>query len=75
MRIAYLGYLTNRTDVVFRVSDGLHEYGLGFFIDSRADFRGVIGSDKLDCNPVFFEKHYATKNCQLWDTRGGRAGI
>lgn len=73
MQIAYLSYLTNRTDVVLGVSYGLHEYSLGFFIDSRADFRGVIGSDKLDHNPVFFEKHYATLNCQLWKTRGGRA--
>ena len=70
IQIAYLSYLTNRTDVVLGVSNGLHIYSLGLLIDSRGKFRGVIGGDKLDCNPVFFEKHYITKNCQPWNTSG-----
>ena len=55
MQIAYLSYLTNWTDVVLGVSNRLNEYGLGFLIDSRVEFGGVIGGDKLDRNPVFFE--------------------
>ena len=38
IQTAYLGYLTNRTDVVLGISDGLHEYSLRLLIDSRAEF-------------------------------------
>lgn len=68
IHLAYLSYLANRTDVVLGISNGLHKYSLSFLIDSRREFRGVIGSDKLDRNPVFFEKHY--QNRQLKNTCG-----
>ena len=54
IQIPYLSYLTNQTDVVLGVSNGLHIYSLGLLIDSHGKFRGVIGGDKLDCNPIFF---------------------
>jgi hypothetical protein len=38
IQIAYLSYLTNRTDVVLGVSNRLHKYSLGFLIDSRVEF-------------------------------------
>lgn len=59
LEIAYLSYLTNRTDVVLGVSDGLHKYGLGILINSRSKCGGFIRSDKLDPNSVFLQKHYA----------------
>ena len=33
----YLGYLTNGTDVVLRVSDNLYEYSLSLLIDCSSE--------------------------------------
>ena len=38
IQIAYLSYLTNRTDNLLGVSNSLHEYSHGFLVDSRIKF-------------------------------------
>ena len=53
----YLGYLTNWTDIILRVSNAFHVYSLGIVINSSSECCGVIRSDKLDDNPVFLEEH------------------
>jgi len=71
VQIAHLSYLTDRTNIIFGVSDGLYEYGLGFLINSRSEFGGVIRGDKLDRNPVFLEKHYSMQFIRSRNTCGG----
>ena len=61
MYLAYLGYLTDWTDITLWVSDAFHEYGLGILVDSRSKGRGVIRGDKLSRNAVFLQKHYTNR--------------